>query len=98
MRATSIYPSGPERRDSDPLTDAAEVRAARSILQQGRANAKPEFSQRPVRIAGIRIIDPARRVTPEEFLALGPEQLDSHEEYEAARDRERWGDDPFGED
>lgn len=82
MRSTSIFPGGPSRRDDDTLTDAAEVRAARRI------------------IAGYRIIDPAtaRQVTPEEFLAFGPEQFDSHAEYEAARDLEHWGDDPFGED
>jgi hypothetical protein len=28
----------------------------------------------------------------------GPEQYSSHVEYEAARDAERWGDDPFEED
>lgn len=80
MRSTSIFPGGPPRHDDDPLTDAGEVRAARRLLQQGRANAKPvEFLE-------------------EAIIRLGPEQFDSHAEYEAARDLEHWGDDPFGED
>lgn len=80
MRSTSIFPGGPPRRDDDPLTDFAEVRAARRLLQQGRTNAKP-----------VEFLDEA-------IIRLGPEQFDSHAEFEAARDLEHWGDDPFGED
>lgn len=81
MRSTSIFPGGPPRRDNDPLTDAAEVRAARRILQRARTG-----RLRNVDYGGV-LADP-----------LGPEQFDSHAEYEAARDLEQWGDDPFGED
>lgn len=96
MRSTSIFPGGPPRRDDDLLTDFAEVRAARRLLQQGRANAKPEFHQRPFRIETsdgrpVEFLDEA-------IIRVGPEQFDSHLEYEAARDLEHWGDDPFGED
>lgn len=32
MRASSIYPGGPSRASGDPLTDRAEVEAARRVL------------------------------------------------------------------
>ncbi|HYR17911.1 MAG TPA: hypothetical protein VEQ15_00375 [Myxococcales bacterium] len=86
---SSYFPGGPDRpADPFPLTDAAEVAAARRWLRSAYGRA-PEL--------GARV--PFATVTGADRDWLSEVELfGSAEELGAARDRELWGDDPFGED
>jgi len=83
---------GPDRQDDAyPLTEAAEVAAVRRMIWQGAS-----LPSRPWQLAQGRHLVPTTPGADPDWLSE-VEAFGSAEQLGAARDRELWGDDPFGE-